>query len=398
MDNVARKQVMSDFDKYKRAAEGDVAYNMMRMWQGAVGRAPTDGLVSPAYVVARPHPDTDSRYYSYLFRTGAYMEEVNKFSRGIVSDRNRLYWEEFKQMPSAFPPLGEQREIANFLDEHGKRINRLIQTKQRLIELLNEQKQAIIHNVVTHGLDPDAPMKPTGLEWMPEVPEHWEVKRLKYLVKNINDQTASRSDDEVYVALEHIESWTGEVNLPDEVPNFDSQVKRFRAGDVLFGKLRPYLAKVTRPQYKGVCVGELLVLRGHNRSLLPEYVEQKLRSRQIIDLVNSSTFGAKMPRADWAFISNISLAYPPSSEEQRTILDHIAEESKTIDTTIRRARSEIDLIGEYRTRLISDVVTGKLDVRGVELPEVEEIEDAPGVEETLLSGFADFAEESHIVP
>lgn len=240
--------------------------------------------------------------------------------------------------------------------------------------------------------------KKTGIDWMPEVPEHWEVKRLKYLVKNVNEQTASRSDDEVYVALEHIESWTGEVNLPDEVPNFDSQVKRFRAGDVLFGKLRPYLAKVTRPPYKGVCVGELLVLRGRSRPLSPEYVEQKLRSRQIIDLVNSSTFGAKMPRADWAFISNISLAYPPSSEEQRAILDYISEESKTIDAAIRRARSEIDLIGEYRTRLVSDVVTGKLDVRGVELPEVEEIEDAPGIEETLLSEFADFAEESHIAP
>src|SRR3990172_4090999 len=93
----SRKQVLSDRAKYKRARRGDIAYNMMRMWQGAVGVPPVDGLVSPAYMVARPLPGTDARYFQHLFRTDSYMNEVNKFSRGIVSDRNRLYWEDFKQ-------------------------------------------------------------------------------------------------------------------------------------------------------------------------------------------------------------------------------------------------------------------------------------------------------------
>ena len=122
--NSTRKQVMSDREKYKRAKRGDIAYNMMRMWQGAVGVAPVDGLVSPAYIVAKPLADTDSRYYGYLFRVGAYMAEVNKFSRGIVSDRNRLYWEDFKQMPSPFPPLDEQATIVRFLDYFDRRIRR----------------------------------------------------------------------------------------------------------------------------------------------------------------------------------------------------------------------------------------------------------------------------------
>lgn len=108
MENLKRKQVMSQKEKYKRATKGDIAYNMMRMWQGALGAAPVDGLVSPAYVVASPFPEANSAYFSYLFRTAAYMREVNKFSRGIVSDRNRLYWDEFKQMPSLLPPRAEQ--------------------------------------------------------------------------------------------------------------------------------------------------------------------------------------------------------------------------------------------------------------------------------------------------
>ncbi len=179
LENGGRKQIMTDRSKYKRAAKGDIAYNMMRMWQGAVGVAPVDGLISPAYVVASPFPEADPRYYSYLFRTGDYMREVNKFSRGIVSDRNRLYWDEFKQMPSAFPPTEEQTQIADFLDAHGRLASRLIRNKRRLIGLLNEQKQAIINQAVTRGLNPNAPMKPTGIDLIPEVPAHWEVKPLK---------------------------------------------------------------------------------------------------------------------------------------------------------------------------------------------------------------------------
>ncbi len=104
LDANGRKQMMTDRGKYKRARRGDLAYNMMRMWQGAVGLAPVDGLVSPAYVVARPFSAVEPRYFEYLFRTDTYMGEVDKFSHGIVKDRNRLYWDDFKQMPSPVPP------------------------------------------------------------------------------------------------------------------------------------------------------------------------------------------------------------------------------------------------------------------------------------------------------
>src|SRR6185295_13145733 len=123
-----RKQVMDERGKYKRAARGDIAYNMMRMWQGAVGVAPTDGLVSPAYVVARPLPGTVSRYFAYLYRTSAYMGEVNNYSHGIVADRNRLYWDEFKQIPTPYPPPEEQSAIVHFLNWVNGRLERAIQT------------------------------------------------------------------------------------------------------------------------------------------------------------------------------------------------------------------------------------------------------------------------------
>ena len=231
----------------------------MRLWQGAVGVAPVDGLVSPAYVVARPKDGVDSRYYAYLFRTDVYKNEVNKYSRGIVTDRNRLYWDEFKQMPSLFPPPEEQRLIADFLDHHGRQAQRFMGNKRQVIDLLSRQKRVTIDRAISRGLNSDGACYPSQVPCH-SIPKHWIVRRLKYLLRNVNDQADEKEPDDLYVALEHVESWTGRLSVPVKDPEFDSQVKRFEPGDILFGKLRPYLAKVCRPDRGGVCVSEFLVL------------------------------------------------------------------------------------------------------------------------------------------
>lgn len=363
MENLKRKQVMSQKEKYKRATKGDIAYNMMRMWQGALGPAPVDGLVSPAYVVVKPFEEANSAYYSYLFRTDAYMREVNKFSRGIVADRNRLYWDEFKQMPSLVPPRSEQDQIVAYLRAQDAHIARFIKTKRALIGLFTEQKLRIIDHAVTRGLDASVALKPSGIEWLGDVPGHWELRRLKFLASNATNQTTTKASDEIYLALEHVQSWTGVARPLEGEVEFASTVKRFVTDDVLFGKLRPYLAKVTRANCAGVCVSEFLVLRSRKELILPAYLEQLLRCKGVIDLINSSTAGAKMPRADWTFIGNVRLAVP-RKEEQGAILSHIGLETLDLDNAIARAEDEIKLIREYRDRLIADVVTGQVDVRG----------------------------------
>ena len=152
-ENSDRKQVMSDRSMYKRAVKGDIAYNMMRMWQGAVGVTPADGLVSPAYVVAKPLAGTEPRYFGALFRTRAYMAEVDKYSRGIVKDRNRLYWEDFKQMPTPCPPPAEQVLIADAIDHSTATIDDGIHRIERQISLLHEYRTRLIADVVTGKLD-----------------------------------------------------------------------------------------------------------------------------------------------------------------------------------------------------------------------------------------------------
>jgi type I restriction enzyme S subunit len=153
IENSTRKQMMSDRAKYKRAARGDIAYNMMRMWQGAVGVCPVDGLVSPAYVVARPLDGTESRYYSNLFRTRAYMGEIDSYSRGIVKDRNRLYWEDFKQIASPYPPAEEQVRIADAIEQKMAAVTDAIAKIEREITLLREYRTRLIADVVTGKLD-----------------------------------------------------------------------------------------------------------------------------------------------------------------------------------------------------------------------------------------------------
>lgn len=152
-ENSDRKQVVTDRSKYKRAVCGDIAYNMMRMWQGAVGVAPIDGLVSPAYVVARPTEGTATRYFESLFRTAEYMSEVDKCSRGIVKDRNRLYWEDFKGMGSCYPPPHEQEQIVWAIDNACCGIDNGIGRVERELSLVREYRARLIADVVTGKLD-----------------------------------------------------------------------------------------------------------------------------------------------------------------------------------------------------------------------------------------------------
>ena len=207
----------------------------------------------------------------------------------------------------------------------------------------------------------------SGADWLGEIPAHWRVKRLKYSMSNIVTQTVAKIGNEgerdLYVALEHVESWTGRLNVADDGEGMlsDGQVvKRFRAGDVLFGKLRPYLAKVTRPHTSGVCVGEFLVLRPRDRGVLAAYMENLLRSRPIIDTVNSSTFGAKMPRADWQFLAGLEVPRP-SLYEQRAIANFLDREAARIDALVAKQHELIKLLHEKRTALISHAVGKGLD-------------------------------------
>lgn len=352
----------STTDGYWVVKEGDIICNKLLAWMGAIGASHYQGVTSPAYDILRPTKSCNTDYYHFLFRTKKYLQQFKIRSRGIMDMRLRLYFDQFGQIPIPVPPRPEQDQIVAYLRAQDAHIARFIKAKRDLIKLLTEQKLRIIDHAVTRGLDASVALKASGIEWLGEVPEHWELRRLKFLANNLTNQTTTKANDEIYLALEHVESWTGVARPLEGDVEFASTVKRFVTDDVLFGKLRPYLAKVTRAVRAGVCVSEFLVLRSRKELMLPAYLEQLLRCKRVIDLINSSTAGAKMPRADWTFIGNVRLAVPPV-DEQQDILSFISIETKDLDETVRRANDEIKVILEYRDRLIADVVTGQVDVR-----------------------------------
>ncbi|ANA33295.1 hypothetical protein R82526_01220 [Ralstonia mannitolilytica] len=371
MDNLKRKQMMSQKEKYKRACKGDIAYNMMRMWQGAVGPAPADGLVSPAYVVVRPYDEANSHYCSYLFRTAAYMQEVNKFSRGIVADRNRLYWESFKQMPSLVPPRPEQDQIVAYLRAQDAHIARFIRAKRKLIELLTEQKLAIIDRAVTRGLNPAAPLKPSGIAWLGEVPAHWEVKPLKRWAR-LNARTLGEKTDPDfefrYVDIGSV--GTGRLAKELERIRFEAAPSRarrvLRRGDTIISTVRTYLKAIW---YVSEDAEDLIASTGFavltpSNSVEPEYLGYVIQSNAFVNRVTANSIGIAYPAIAETVLGRFPVALPPTVNEQQDIVAHIKTESAPLDEAIARAEQEIKLIREYRDRLIADVVTGQIDVRG----------------------------------
>lgn len=362
--SLGRKSLQSEsYAGGKLVAESDLVLNRLKAHLGVFARATQTGVISPDYSVFRSKSDVSVPYCELLFKTPFYVAEFRRRTKGIVEGFWRLYTDDFYDVSALIPPRTEQDQIVAYLRAQDVHIARLIKAKRDLIALLIEQKLRIIDHAVTRGINSSVALKPSGVEWLGNMPKHWELRRLKFLASNTTNQTTTKASDEIYLAMEHVQSWTGVAQPLEGEVEFASTVKRFVADDVLFGKLRPYLAKVTRAKRDGVCVSEFLVLRSRKELILPAYLEQLLRCKRVIDLINSSTAGAKMPRADWTFIGNVRLPVP-RNDEQEAILSHIEIETKDLDEAIARAEEEIKLIGEYRDRQIADVVTGQVDVRG----------------------------------
>ena len=254
------------------------------------------------------------------------------------------------------PPISEQTQIANYLDTETTRIDNLIAKQEKLIELLEEQRKSIISHAVTKGLNPNAPMKDSGVEWLGDVPEHWSENKIKFVSKLITDKTANKSN---VIALENIESWTAK--LVSSNSDFDSDGICFKKNDVLFGKLRPYLAKVYLAESKGEAIGDIYVLRPNNL-INPKFLKFFMLSEKFIDYVNSSTNGTKMPRANWDFIGSISI-FLPHIKIQHEIVEYLDSAVLKIELIINKQKSLIEKLKEYRASIISHAVTGKIDVR-----------------------------------
>jgi type I restriction enzyme S subunit len=200
--------------------------------------------------------------------------------------------------------------------------------------------------------------KDSGVVWLGDIPEHWEQKRFKFSVNLINNKIEAENSNLSYMGLEHIESWTGK-KIEDKNASSEGIGSHFLPNDVLFGKLRPYLAKVYLSDIEGLASTEALVLRCKN-NIFPKFLKYYILSRDFINIVDSSTFGAKMPRASWDFIGNLFFIFPPLNEQQK-IAQFLDYKTKQIDELIKKKETLIEKLDEKRTAIISHAVTKGLD-------------------------------------
>lgn len=174
---------------YKIVCENDLVINIMLAWLGGLGVSKCNGIVSPAYCIYKIIGNSNPRFLHYLYKTPLYLAEFARHSTGIVPSRWRMYTDDFGQVLTILPPRKEQEAIANYLDAATSKIDEAIGQQQKMIDLLNERKQIIINNAVTKGLDPNVPMKNSGVEWIGKIPEHWEIKPLKYCARTNSGST-----------------------------------------------------------------------------------------------------------------------------------------------------------------------------------------------------------------
>lgn len=379
-----RKQQMADRAKYKRAAGGDIAYNIMRMWQGAVGVAPCDGLISPAYIVARPLESVDPRFYAYLFRTAAYMKEVDFASRGIVPDRNRLYWQYFKPLLSPAPPPEEQRQIAAFLDTYTAQVQRLIAAKRRLLRAMHEQHQHAMHELLVRGLDPEVELVPSGHEWLGDIPQGWRVAPLKQLAAinpTLGRALPPAGGLVTFLPMERI-STEGAADFTErrDVCEVWSGFTAFASGDVVLAKITPCFENGKAawlrdmPTAVGFGTTELHVLRP-TECLRPELLLEWVRTDLFRQWGEVAMVGAAgQQRVPPRFVREFVIAVSPSPDEQAAMVQRAVDLNQQQKHTRHKVLAEIDLIAEYRDALIAAVVTGRLDVREAEVAAVSAAE------------------------
>jgi len=344
---------------------GDILFGKLRPYLAKVYLAEEAGESIGDIFVLEPTSRVLPRFGAECLRTKNYIEIIDGSTYG--SKMPRASWDFMGGLPFPLPTLPEQEAIASFLDLETGRIDSLIAKKERLLELLAEQRTALISRAVTKGLDATVKLKPSGVAWLGDIPEHWEVKRLKYQV-TINDETLPETTDPdyelLYVDISSVSPSKGITQKEQMVfENAPSRARRnVKDGDTIVSTVRTYLraiSPVIDPEENLIVSTGFAVIRP--RKMNKDYLSAAIRAPYFIEEVVSRSVGVSYPAINASEIGLISIPLPPPSE-QEAIAAFLDRETAKIDTLSAKVTTVIDRLKEYRTALISSAVTGKIDV------------------------------------
>ena len=362
--------VPASFETYQLIEPGDIVCrptDLQNDWNSLrFGLSQHKGIITSAYMCLRTREELTRRYGHLLLHTYDLMKIFYGLGSGL---RQNLSWTDFKLLPCLVPPLPEQRAIVRYLDHVDERIQRYVTAKEKLIALLEEEKQAVVNRAVTRGLDPNVPLKPSGVDWLGDVPAHWEMQPIKRAFLSMDygiSASASDSGSIRLLTMGHLQD--GQVMVPNNGGvEFVAPDLLLQQGDLLFNR--------TNSQE---LVGKVGLFTGHDTPVTfasylvrmrphlghePEYLNMALNSPSFITRARREAIPSlHQSNLNPTRYGRLSIALP-AKDEQHAIVEFLDKATANIDASITRARRQIELLQEYRTRLISDVVTGKLDVR-----------------------------------
>lgn len=369
LDNAAKTD---NGDNRRKVLVGDYVINSRSDRKGSSGLSYLDGSVSLINIVLKPLKTIVPKFSHYLFRSYLFQEEFYKYGHGIVADLWTTNYEDMRNIYLAVPPLLEQTQIAKFLDQETAKIDTLIAKQEKLIELLEEQRKSVISHAVTKGLDPNTPMKNSGVEWLGDIPSHWSVRRIDSISTIVRGNSAFTKADllEVgeYVALQY-----GKTYKVDEINNSfnayvnqdffkDKQVANFQ--DVILISTSETLEDLGHSCF--YARRDLGLIGGEQFLLKPKiYISGKYlyyTTKAFSNFLQMYATGLKVFRFNLDDLKNI---YIPnlSLEDQEKIAYFLDQEILRIDTLIEKQKALIEKLKEYRASVISHAVIGKIDVR-----------------------------------
>lgn len=366
------------FVGYKRVKVNDLAMNIMLAWKTGLGFSAHDGIISPAYSVFRlTEPGYNPWYFDYLLRSRQAVDEFHRWSYGIMDSRLRLYPTVFLGLRLPVPPVHIQGAIAAYLDSETARIDALIDRKQRFIDLLLEKRTALITHAVTKGLDPNAEMVDSGIEWIGSVPAHWGVGRLKDLASFVTSGSRGwaqyyADDGPMFLRITNLPRG-GSVDLLMEdlryvdVPaGAEGARTQVQEGDILISITAEMGAVAVVPCGLGEAyVSQHVALTRPKRSVDSRWLAYVMASNVGCQHYENRLYGGTKIQLSLDDVRETPIPIPPIAEGM-AIKEHLDRETSQLGVLVEKTRQSIDLLREYRTALISAAVTGQIDIPGTD--------------------------------
>lgn len=356
--------VPEDLNGYKYVTPGQFVINKMKSWQGSYGVSDYEGIVSPAYFVCDLN-FPNKEYFSQAIRSRAYVDFFAQWSKGIRIGQWDLEPIALKSIPFFEPPIPEQNKIVAYLDKRITLIENCKCQRERELQTLNELKQAEIASVVTRGLNPDVPMKDSGQIQFGKVPAHWDTIKLKYCFNQRsekgfpNEPVLCATQSKGVIPQSLYENRVVVVNK-----GFDG-LKLVKVGDFVIS-LRSFQGGIEYAYYQGIISSAYTILTPKDERN-SKYFKYLFKSHPFIQLLQTCVTGIREGQnINYSVLGNNFIPVPPI-EEQNAIVEYIESKTSKIDTMIEALKAEIDRLTEYKQRLISDVVTGQIDVRGEQI-------------------------------